>query len=217
MKKFELTEEFITNSSGTRLFKIRALISFGDVVAGDFGGYIESEDNISHSGDAWVYGNAQVYGNARVYENAQICNNAIISGNAWVYENALVYGDAIVYGNARIRGSAQVYGNAQVCSDAIVSGNARVRGNTQLYGDIWISGDAWVCSDADYVHIHGFGTKNRTTTFYRNKDGGISVRCGCFVGTLDDFREKVKRTYVHSKYAKEYLMMANLMQMHFEN
>lgn len=163
MKKFELTTEFITNSSGTRLFKIRALVSFGDVVAGDFGGYIESEDNISHSGNAWVYGNTQVY------------------------------------------------------SDAIVSGNAQVRGNTQLYGDTWISSDAWVCGNADYVHIHGFETKNRTTTFYRNKDGGVSVRSGCFVGTINDFREKVKRTHVHSKYEKEYLTMAHLMQMHFEN
>ncbi len=31
MKKFELTNEFVTNMFGTKLFRIRALVEFGDV------------------------------------------------------------------------------------------------------------------------------------------------------------------------------------------
>ena len=87
MKKFELT----TNTKmlfGRKLFRIKALVSFGDVTAGDLGGYVEKEGNLSHDGNAWVYDNAWVYGNAQVY------------GNAWVYDNAWVCGDAQVYGNA---------------------------------------------------------------------------------------------------------------------
>ena len=86
-KKFELTNDFII-CFGRKLFRIKALVSFGDVEAGETGGYIEKEENLGQSGNAWVSGNAQVYGNARV------------SGNAWVYGNARVSGNAQVYGNA---------------------------------------------------------------------------------------------------------------------
>ena len=121
-KKYELTDECIEHCSGKKLYRIRALVSFGVVVAGQLGGFVESEQNLdqSLSGNAWVYGNAQVYGNAWVYGNAQVY------GNAWVYGNAQVSGDALVSGNARVSGNAQVYGNARVSGNAQVYGNAKV-------------------------------------------------------------------------------------------
>ena len=138
------------------------------------------------SGDALVYGNARVYGNAWVYGNALVCGNALVYDNAWVYGNARVCGDALVCGNAR------------VCSDALVCGNARV------------------CSDEDYAYAHGFGSVNRTTTFFRLKDGGVGVRCGCFYGTLAQFRDKIRETHGETKKAQEYLMLADLMELRFE-
>ena len=45
MKKFELTSEFITNIFGTKLFRIKALIEFGNVKAGELGGFVEKEEN----------------------------------------------------------------------------------------------------------------------------------------------------------------------------
>ena len=75
MKKYELT----TNTKmrfGRKLFQIKALVSFGNVAAGDLGGYIEKEENLSHDGDAWVYGDAWVHGNARVYGDAQVSGDA---------------------------------------------------------------------------------------------------------------------------------------------
>ena len=66
MKKFELTNEFITNMFGTKLFRIRALVEFGDVEAGELGGYVEKESNLGHDDNAWVYDNAWVIGRARV-------------------------------------------------------------------------------------------------------------------------------------------------------
>ena len=56
MKKFELTTEFITNAFGKKLFRIKALVEFGDVKAGELGGYVEKEGNVSQAGNAWVYG-----------------------------------------------------------------------------------------------------------------------------------------------------------------
>ena len=52
---------------GIKLKRIRAKISFGTIIAGEIGGWIENEKNLSVSGNAWVYGNAQVYGDAQVY------------------------------------------------------------------------------------------------------------------------------------------------------
>ena len=133
MKKFELTAEFVTNVFGKKLFRIKALVAFGNVEKGELGGFIEKEDNLSHDGDAWVYGNAQV-------------------------------------------------------SD-----------------------------DADYAVVKGFGICFRTTTFFRCKDKILRVQCGCFYGDLAQFREIVKKTHGDSKYAKEYLAIADLMELHFSD
>ena len=112
MKKFELTDETKTLYNGTVLHRIKALVRIesnaGNVEVGDIGGWIEKEENLSHYGDAWVFGNAEVYGNAWV------------SGNAEVFGNARVYGNAEVFGNARVYGDAWVYGNAEVYCDADV-------------------------------------------------------------------------------------------------
>lgn len=74
-KKFELTEEFIINDSGIKVYRIKALKDFSDVKKGDFGGYVQQERNLSQFGNAWVHGDAQVQGDARVYENAKVCGN----------------------------------------------------------------------------------------------------------------------------------------------
>ena len=139
MKKFELTSEFITNIFGTKLFRIKALIEFGNVKAGELGGFVEKEENLSQD------------------------------GNAWVYDNACVCGNACVYG------------------------------------------------DAGYATVHGFGSEYRTTTFFKTKAGDIGVKCGCFYGNLSEFRKKVVETHGETKKAKEYLMLADLMEFRFSD
>ena len=208
MKKFELTTESITNVAGKKLFRIKALIDFGDVKAGEVGGYVEKEGNVSQDGNAWVSGNTRVYGNAWVYGDARVY------GNAWVYGNTRVYGNAWVSGDAWVSGNTRVYGNAWVYGDARVYGNARVYGDARVYGNARISGDAWVSGNADYTLIQGFGTEFRCTTFYRGKNKKIMVNCGCFHGDLKEFKKQVKETR-SGKIAKEYLMIADLMENHF--
>ena len=88
-KKYELTDETVRINS-IILHRIKALTDFGDVDAGDLGGWVESERNMSHDGNAWVYDNARVYGNAWVCGNALVYGNARVYGNAWVCGNAWV-------------------------------------------------------------------------------------------------------------------------------
>ena len=93
-KKYELLKnDTITAPNGKTLYRIKALIDFGVVLAGSLGGYIEKEDNLTHTGNAWVYGNAQVYGDAHVSNDARVCGDARVYGNACVSSNALVFGD----------------------------------------------------------------------------------------------------------------------------
>ena len=61
MKKYEFTEE-IKRIGNIELHRVRALCDFKDVKAGDLGGWIEKEENLSHEGSCWVYDSAQVYG-----------------------------------------------------------------------------------------------------------------------------------------------------------
>ena len=67
MKKFELIPDSKIEVFGRALFRVRALVAFVGVDAGDEGGYVEKEENLNQEGNAWVCDNAQVYGDARVY------------------------------------------------------------------------------------------------------------------------------------------------------
>ena len=129
MKHFKLRTDLTIEIDGRTLFRIEAtrdIEKFG-VKAGDLGGYVESEDNLS--GDAWVSGDAKVYGDAWVSGDAEVY------GNAKVYGNAQVYGDAWVSGDARVCGNARVFGNAKVYGDVLVYGDTNVSGNAEVYGD----------------------------------------------------------------------------------
>ena len=157
MKKYELTSEtkvFL----GKTLYRIKALVQFGNVNAGDLGGWIEKEENLSQYGNAWVSGNARVYGNAVVDGNAEVSGNAVVDGNAEVY------------------GNAEVSGNAEVCKIGTV---------------FWIG---------------AIGSRNGTTTFFRCKDGKIYVSCGCFLGDLEEFSDKVKQTHGDNEHGRVYML-----------
>ena len=173
-KKYEFTDE-TTEVDGHTLHRIRAVRCFSDVKAGDIGGWVEKEDNLSKMGDAWVYENAEVYGNAKVHGDAEIYCNAKVFGTASVCGNAEVYGDAMVYDNARVFGNARVYGNAIVC------------------------GDAMVRCGADYIIFKNFWSSGRFFTWTRSNN---MWEVGCFYGTGD---ELIKKAYKDSeKSGREY-------------
>ena len=77
-KKYKLTDEAIQHY-GKTLYRIEALIDFGDVDKGDKGGFVESEENLSHDGNCWVCGNANVCGDAKVTNN----RDYIVFKNWW--------------------------------------------------------------------------------------------------------------------------------------
>lgn len=101
--KYKLTDETIKHN-GKTLYRIQALKDFSDIKAGDLGGWIESERNLSQEGNCWVYDKA------KVFDNALVSDNVRVFGNACVFENARVLGNARVFGIADVYGDIWVYG-----------------------------------------------------------------------------------------------------------
>lgn len=203
-KKYKLTDETI-NLNGVTLYRIEALKYFGEIKKGDKGGFIESENNLAHEGDAWVSDNAHVYGDACVFNNAHVYGNAFVSGYAQVYGDAFVYGNAWLYDNTRVCGyarvadNARVYGDANVCDDSSVFGSACVYDNAHVYGDALVRGYACVCGDAeisnksDYIVFQNWWSSGRYFTWTRSNN---MWSVGCFYGTGE---ELIKKAYKDSE------------------
>ena len=225
MKKYEFTgetKEIVLPYRKVVLHRIRAITDFGTVKVGDLGGWIEKEENLSHEGNAWVRGDAKVYGDAEVYGNAEVCDNAevrdnaevcgdaVVCDNAEVRDNAEVCGDAVVCDNAVVRDNAVVYDNAWVCGDAVVCDNAVVRDNAEVYGN------AEIFSASQVLTIGPIGSRNGFTTFYRDKDNEITVKCGCFLGKMEQFLEKVEQTHGDSKHGQVYRAAAEIARLQID-
>ena len=195
MKKYEFTgetKEIVLPYRNAVLHHIRAITDFGTVKVGDLGGWIEEEWNLSHEGNAWVRGDAEVY------------------GNAWVYGNAKVYDNAEVYDNAWVCGNAKIYGNAWVRGDAVVCSNAKVYGDAEVYGN------AEIFLTSQVLTIGPIGSRNGFTTFYRDKDNEITVKCGCFLGKMERFLEKVEQTHGDSKHGQVYRAAAEIARLQID-
>jgi len=82
MKKYKLVKSDYVIVRGKKLYRIKALRNFGSVKTGYLGGYIESEFNLSHQGNAWICDDAKVFGNAQVYGDALVSGNAKVFGDA---------------------------------------------------------------------------------------------------------------------------------------
>ena len=80
-KKYKLTDESIA-FCGKKLYRIEALKDFADVKKGDLGGFIETDHNLSHNGNCWVYDDAVVYGCSVVFGNFCFAVQRI-----WLLEN----------------------------------------------------------------------------------------------------------------------------------
>jgi len=82
MKKYELVGKF--EFYGKNFFQVKALVSFGNIKAGELGGYVEKEENLSQIGTAWVR------------------DDAVVCDRAWVRDRAVVRGRAVVRDRAEI-------------------------------------------------------------------------------------------------------------------
>lgn len=160
--KYEFTGE-VKNIGGKILHRICAVrdIPEHNVKAGDLGGWIEAERNLSQKGAAWVADSA------RVMDSARVTDTALVMGSAWVTGSARVMGEALVMDSARVTGKARVMDSA----DYITIGAIGSRNDTTTFyrgadGKIYVSCGCFNGSIDDFASkvkaVHA-GTKHEKT------------------------------------------------------
>lgn len=152
-KKYILTDE-TRLVEGRTLHRIKALAGFDagflKVKAGELGGWIQCEENLSHEGTAWVFDNAcvmdfgKIVNSAKVYDTAIVRDRAVVADTAIVSEHALIRDTAIVFGHTKVCGNAIVGGTSGIFGNAYVDGHAHIRGDAKVYGDAVVIGDTTV-------------------------------------------------------------------------
>lgn len=219
-KKYRLTAETM-RFNGVMLHRIKALKDFGDVEAGELGGWVESEKNLSQEGNCWIAMEAKAYGGAEIgdnavltwnaiaCENSTICNDTLVSDESVIRGFTYLHGNVEVYGKSVIDGEASLFGNvrvidakvidAEVYDNVIICDGAYVDGRIKIDGKAYISEGAKVCKKDDYIVFKNFWSSGRHFTWTRSNN---KWSVGCFYGTGE---ELIKKAYQDSeKSGREY-------------
>lgn len=156
---YELTSIIKPLYPGPRaLYRIRATrdLPQHSVKKGDFGGYVESTDNLA--GEAWLAdessasGQALVDGTARLSDNATASDYVHITGNARLRHNSRAGGHSNISGNvifsnhASAAGNAKLDGSIHMRERAHSTDNSQISGHVNLSGGIIIYGDTRILS-----------------------------------------------------------------------
>ena len=140
-KKYEITD--IAHPVYPELHRIRALRQVReDVPAGELGGFVQSEANLSQDKDeAWLYDDsisrheASVCGGAQLHDQAVAQDLALVTGSAVMYDQAAVCDNAIVTAGC-IRDEAFVLGNARIRENTVTHIAPVVTGQSVVMGDL---------------------------------------------------------------------------------
>lgn len=153
--KYKIIKEDSKIIGDHKLYRIQSLKNFKSAREGDFGGYIESEENLSHEGDCWVYPAANVYEDGFVNENASVAGNVSIHGHSIVdgdsYLCAISGSHIEIDGNAQIRSNSHLSGNIHITDDVIVTGASKIISSEEMLvigGKMCIGKDS-VITDCD--------------------------------------------------------------------
>ena len=153
-QKYEITD--IVHEKYPFLHRIRALRNIGiRVKAGDLGGYVESESNLSFEAgdDAWIFDDAIACGNSCVDKGSRLRGNAVACGNAYISQGSTLSDQARAEDETYIRGAdlcehARASGSSMIL-DSPDTGRAPVLSETcvvygTVMGDVHIEGDVVV-------------------------------------------------------------------------
>lgn len=129
MDKYELTNHskvVVTPYGEAMVYQIKALIDLPDigVKAGDLGGYIGTEECLTHANQCWVFAGSSVTRGSRVRNRAQIKGNSMVTGNSVIRGTAVVMYSEILSGST-VQGSSSVK-YSDLSEKCIVSGASTV-------------------------------------------------------------------------------------------
>ncbi|MCC6271271.1 MAG: hypothetical protein IT190_08335, partial [Microbacteriaceae bacterium] len=131
-KKYELTNETKVMPTGETVYRIKALRDFDTtykpVKAGDLGGWVESEENLSHEGKCWLFDEATGY------QDSHRSGDSVGYGNSRQLENSRQYGNSRQFGCSVQSGNSQQYDNSRQFGWSRQFGNSQQYDNSQQYG-----------------------------------------------------------------------------------
>lgn len=111
-KKYKLTKIITRLPCGTILHRIQALRDIREgVKKGDFGGWVQTEDNLAQRGTCWIYAEAKCYHYGKVMKKAILYDHAVVYDNAMLTDEAKVGGTTIMRGNTVIGEDHWEYGS----------------------------------------------------------------------------------------------------------
>ena len=128
MKKYTFTGE-------TREYLDKTLKRVVRIEDNLVGGWIESEHNLSHDGNCFVFDNAIVMDDARVIDNAIVKDFGVIMNNGLVKDNGVVKDCGLVKDNGVVKDYCIVKGNALILNNMVVSKGDIISDNNILYCD----------------------------------------------------------------------------------
>lgn len=198
------------------LHRIKAIRTFGDVMTGDLGGWVEKHDNLSHDGTAWVYDDAMACDSALICGDAQLRDTALAQDFAKVFGNSKISGNAIISQRAVICGKAQISDEAEITDTATIGDDAIIRGNAKISGNVLVGNGAEISTTEHILVVGPIGSRDAYTIFYRNTAGSVSVRCGCFNGNAEYFLDSVNNVHKGTKHAKLYEAAARLARLQIQ-
>ncbi len=121
--KYEIQKQEHQLPDGRKVHRIKALRDFGNVKAGTIGGFVEADDNLSHSGNCWISGDAMALGRSRITRDAQLRDRARLE------DRACITGRSVVRDDARLRDFVFVYDNAVIGAQSVLAEVVTVRDN----------------------------------------------------------------------------------------
>ena len=206
MKKYELVKESKATFIGRDIYRIRALRDFGNVKAGDVGGWVCSENNLSQEGDCWICDNAKclddarILDNAKMFDNAEMYDNSVMYDNTRMLDNAEIYGNAKMYDNSRMSGNARMYGNAKMYDNsrmydkAIMCDNARMYDDAVMYDYTILDKNKILYGSINksYKKIFQHHCERRLLTAILTEENEILYSVGCQIGmTKEEFIDRI--------------------------
>lgn len=100
---------------GHTLKRIRYLRSLHIFVQkGSLGGWIESEENLSHEGHCYVINEAKVFGHARIVDNAVVTGASIVKDNVLLLNETQVRSRSVLGGDTIVSGQTYIFGHSKI-------------------------------------------------------------------------------------------------------
>ena len=213
-KKYMILEDEAIKFEGRKLYRIQALKDFGDVEKGQKGGYIQSERNLSHEGNCWIYNNAKAMDNSMVTDDATMFDNASMHdcatmrghasmhnfasmhGNTSIHDHSRMYDRSSIHDYASMHNCASIHDYSRMHDHSMMHGRSRVHGNSILFHFVYLNAnvkDAILESNNDFIEFNYVG-KSKRIVIYLKKEKLININ-NCFIGNVDELEERVSKKY----------------------